>query len=200
MSKDYSYKKRMMLPFDGNKIMEIYNTILNFNPYDVFESYTIEIEHQTQSRIGKDNYSYEYKSYNIKYIDSYLERWFKKCKSLLYKDSGYTSNFEHENPYQRFFEEENEAKIKAYAEYNRQEHFDCLMSHLYQQIKSHILLISSSEPHYTTFDWFPEDVHIKRAFFCLNNSLSKLKNYLPFTTPNYEYLLSCAIEEFNGSE
>lgn len=199
-SKDFSSRKRMMLPIDGNKIKEVYETILNFNPYDVFESYTIEIEYHTQSRIGKDNYYYEYKSYSINYIDAYLEQWFKKCKSLLYKDSGYTSNFAHENPYQRFFDEENEAKSKAYAEYNRQEHFDCLMTQVYEQIQSHLLKISTSDSHSPSLDWFPEGVHIKRAYFCLNNNLSKIKNYLPYSTPNYEYLLSCAIEEFNGSE
>lgn len=69
--------------FDGNRIQSIYNTVNNFNPYKVFESYRVEITYHHTSRPGKDDYFREYKTYSIDYLDEYLSIGLnKKVNSL----------------------------------------------------------------------------------------------------------------------
>lgn len=161
-------KKNTHLIIDWNEVYNIYKTVLNFNPYEVFESYRIEIEHYVQSRIGKDNYYFEYKTYYIKYIDEYLKKWFLKKKEVLYTDSGYTSNFGEVNPYKRYVDEENVAKKTAYKEYSKLEHFDYLMHQYYKTINDHInnqCANSAKVP----YKWIDDDLHLKKAYACLNS-------------------------------
>ncbi len=182
-------------PVQANVINEIYNIVKNFNPYEVFESYKIEINYWTHSRPGKEDYYYEYKSYSIKYIDDYLEKWFKNYRITLHKDSGFTAFFERVNPYERFYNEENEAKEKAYREYNKQEHFDCLMKNHYSQILSHISEIMSDKFEYTSFEWLPEDIQIKKAYWHFNNHFTKYSDSLE--NSSIEFNLLKIVLEYN---
>ena len=127
LDKGYYGGENIKYPIDGKSIQSICSLVENFNPYEVFESYKVEIEHKHVSRVGRDDHFFEYKSYSIKYIDEYLKRWFSEKKIQLAFDSGYSSYFSPTIPYKRFYSEENDAKVRAYKEYSKLEHLDCLL-------------------------------------------------------------------------
>ena len=101
----------------------------------VIESYKIEITYHHISKIGGDDRYYEEKTYSIQYRDSYLDQWFKTGSEELHRESAYTSYFERVNEYKRFTEEENEAKERAYNEYNRLEHLKALVKPFFLTLK-----------------------------------------------------------------
>jgi hypothetical protein len=185
------------LIIDWDEVYNIYKTVSNFNPYEVFESYRIEIEHYVQSRIGKDNYYYEYKTYYIKYIDEYLKKWFLKKKELLYTDSGYTSNFVEVNPYKRFVDEEYVAKEIAYKEYSKFEHFDSLMRQYYKTLYEHINSIYSNSAR-VPYKWIDDELHLKKAYACLNSLWGHaVDSYIPRQKKDFESSIESGLIKFN---
>ena len=175
-------------PLDIEKASSIYRIVSNFNPVEVFESYRVEIDYYHQSRVGRDDYFYEYKKYSIKYHDEYLARWFKNEKVKLNFQSGYTSNFNPTVPYERFYKEENEAKSKAYAEYSRLEHFDTLMSSFYKAIQEHLREIENNSfiyPKTIRLQDDPDEMNTRKVYSWLYENISTpLKNY-NFIKPKY---------------
>jgi hypothetical protein len=191
-------RKTDCLVTDWDSIHEIYKTVCEFNPYEVFESYRIEIEHYVQSRIGKDNYYYEYKTYYIKYIDEYLKKWFYKKKEQLHFDSGYTSHFREVNPYKRFFEEEEKAKNTAYKEYSKIEHFDYLMRHYYEIIKEHIDNLNNITK--MQYEWIDEELHIKDAYGCLNSLWGHAFDHCVPQKKDFERFIENGLARFNNAD
>lgn len=192
-------KRNNYLITDWDEVYSIYKTVSTFNPYEVFESYRIEIEHYVQSRIGRDNYYYEYKTYFIKYIDEYLKKWFFKKKEVLYSDSGYTSNFGKVNPYKRFVEEEDAAKNTAYREYNKIEHFDCLMRQYYKTINEHInnqCTNSAKVP----YKWIGDDLHLKKAYACLNSLWGHAFDGCVPQKKDFERFIESGLIKFNTTD
>ena len=195
-------------PIDIEKASSIYNFVSSFNPYEVFESYRVEIVYNHQSRVGRDDYFFEYKKYSIKYHDEYLARWFKNEEVKLSFQSGYTSHFNPTVPYERFFDEENEAKSRAYAEYSRLEHFDTLMSSFYCSIQSHLKRIGNSYFKYPKTIFHHDDIDeidIKKAYSWLYQNITiPLKNYYfikPKTSQSqeqrYEEIIIDALKGYN---
>lgn len=195
-------------PLDTDKASSIYRIVSNFNPYEVFESYRVEIDYYHQSRVGRDDYFFEYKKYSIKYYDEYLAQWFKNDSIKLNTQSGYTSHFEPSIPYERFYQEENEAKAKAYAEYSSLEHFDCLMNTLYKSIQNHLKEIETSSyvyPKNIRLQDDPDEINIRKVYSWLYENISKpLRNY-HFIAPKsnqsqkerYEEIIIDALRKYN---
>lgn len=172
-----------IFPIDIDKVSSIYNFVSNFNPYEVFESYRVELYHNHQSRVGWGDYFFECKKYSIEYHDEYLARWFNNNEVKFNPQSGYTSDLNHTMPHERLFDEENEAKSKAYAEYSRLEHFDTLMSSFYSSIQSHLKRIGYSYYQYPkTISQHPKTIfHLKDADEIIKKAYSWL--YQNITTP-----------------
>jgi len=207
----YSIKSESdILPFNLDLAVSINDIVNNFNPYEIFESYRVEIDYYHQSRVGKDDYFFEYKKYSIKYFDEYLSRWFKNEKIELNRECGYTSHFEPSIPYERFYGEEVAAKRKAYAEYSKLEHYDCLMQSIYQSIKKHYLNIYSGEFVYNRTMWIPDDldeIRIKDVYYWIYETISRPLSNIYFVRPSfgqtqaerYEEILIDSINRFNNS-
>lgn len=192
-------KRNNYLIIDWDEVYNIYKTVSSFNPYEVFESYRIEIEHYVQSRIGKDNYYYEYKTYFIKYIDDYLKKWFFKKKEVLHTDSGYTSNFKTVNQYYRFIEEENAAKKTAYEEYSKIEHFDYLMRQYYKTINEHIINQCSNSSK-VPYKWINDDLHLKKAYACLNSLWGHAFDSCVPRKKDFERFIETGLIKYNTTE
>lgn len=174
-------------PIDIDKASSIYSFVSNFNPYEVFESYRVEFVQNNQSRVGWGDSFFECKKYSIKYHDDYLSRWFKKTEVIFNPQEGHSSSLNHAASRVRLFNEENEAKSKAYAEYSRQEHFDTLMSSFYNSIQSHLKKIGNRYYQYPkTIHQYPktifhhndaDEIKIKEAYSWLyQNITTPLRN------------------------
>lgn len=192
------------IPVDGNSIKSICDNVTNFNPYEVFESYRIEITHKRETRVGREDYYEENKSYSISYFDNYLSKWFNDGDYTLHWETSET-NFDVVNPYQRFIEEEEAAKKKAYAEYNQQEHFDFLISEFFSILKKRMESIESGRLKYSPYKWFPAHLRVKDAYACLHMYLRKSKEAVNvyYSGPDsvlsiYERYLLYAIKEYEN--
>lgn len=185
------------LLFDPTTITRIYDLVQNFNPYEVFESYTIQITYETvrAKRDYRNDHLYEYKSYSISYIDEYLEKWFEDNCCILRHVEGDIQSFSIKNTYKRFYDEERRAKERAYSEYSQQEHFDCLMKSYYKNIIEHIARTGSESFNYIGYEWMPESMNIRKAYFYLNSRFEMGKRYA--FKPEIPELLTQAIKDYN---
>lgn len=190
--------ENIKFPIDGKTIKRICDLVRDFNPYEVFESYKIEIEHEHVNRVGRDDYFHEYKSYSIKYLDDYLKKWFCEKKIELAFDSGYTSSFTPTIPYERFYKEENEAKAKAYQQYSKAEHLDCLLKKHYIDIFMYQKKLESQTVEYAKYEWLPNSIMIEAVYKWIQktdkiiyiNSKEHIKRF-------YKDLLEKNIPDFN---
>lgn len=165
-------------PIDGEEVQKICETVKNFNPYEVFESYSITIGHRRITNVGKDDDEYDCKCYSLKYFDKYLSKWFENYEYDLriedyrrYSGTPFAPvNFTKHSP-KRFYDEEEQAKKKAYAEYSKMEHFDCLMKEYYDNVLKHIEDIKKENFKYTSFFWLPDYLNMDKVYYWLDNYL-----------------------------
>lgn len=196
------------LHFYPLEIERVYELVQNFNPYQVFESYKIEIIYEIEDNDKRGHYKpyqefYKYKKYSISYIDDYLANWFYIGKKQLYYERFITGDFKEEmcGYGSRFIEEENEAIEKAYAEYNQYEHFECLMQEHYRYINEHISKIKKQKPEYPQYNWLTSAMNIRGIYHFIGTKCSQMnwRAFRPAYAPIIE-VLSEAIEEYNKTQ
>ena len=167
-------RKHYLRPLTASKTISLIESITqrieNLDISQVFESYRIEITYHHISRIGRDDKYYEDKTYSIMYHDSYLDQWFKTGSERLHSDSGYTSHFERENEYKRFIDEENEAKTKAYLEYNKTEHLKALIKSSFASLKTQF---TTPQPDYISLKTLNGVIPLKKIYYWVDTYLGK---------------------------
>ena len=113
-------------------------------------------------------------------------------------DSGYTSSFTPTIPYERFYKEENEAKAKAYQQYSKAEHLDCLLKKHYIDIFLYQKKLESQTVEYAKYEWLPNSIMIDAVYKWIQktdkiiyiNSKEHIKRF-------YKDLLEKNIPDFN---
>lgn len=206
-----SFERRDLIDFllfNPLEIERIYDLVQNFNPYLVFESYKIQIEYKHMYHyLVVDPYKeYDsigrFKTYSISYFDEYLAKWFTIRENLLDKKtiSDYEP-FKMDDFGNRFIEEENKAKAKAYAEYNQNEHFECLMQKQYRHIYKHVSLIKKKKTVYPQYKWLPSDMNIRNVYHFIGGWCSRV-NWNEYSPKRVhvpiKWVLSEAIEAYNN--
>ncbi len=130
----YEWTHKPLLDCLVEGFTEIRNKIDDFSFIDCIESYNISIKHTHITKVGGDDRYYEDKVWDIEYTDDYMSQWLPTKSQNLYSDSGYTSHFDTVNPYQRFTDEEDVYKNKAYSEYSKLEHMQVMLRDLFSRL------------------------------------------------------------------
>lgn len=166
------------------QLKEIIEKVTSFNPYEAFESFRIKDGSSTVLHTdffgNKITDNYTYKTYSMSFFDDYMNNWFPSPtirQSDGFDDHGAYRLDWGDKDFHRYGEEENQKKERAYAEYNKQEHFDCLMYFVYRDLKKVIDNSLSKKVRHQQFRCLSDYLKIKNVYYLLNMYLPSLKGY-----------------------
>lgn len=159
------------------EIKSICDFILDFNPYDIFESFRMRRVFSSKSHIDIFGETWtekiSYDSISMEYHDIYLNKWFPFPTGT-------------EDGAEIYESQENKIKGNAYSEYSIQEHFDSLIRPYFNCLLDRFEKIKSGEIKYKPYTFFPEYFKIKEVYKLFNIRLKDIpRTHLFRLSPMY---------------